>query len=162
MLSNAPLALLNVSLGDRAVLESRACGCPFERIGWATHLHTVRSDEKLTIGGMNLPDVDLVGLLEDVLPARFGGGPTHYQLIDEEGDDGHRRLRLAVHPAVGPLDTRAVADAFLTAIGQSSAVARLTELLWREAGVLSVDRRVPESGNSGKILHVHVGPQGGA
>jgi hypothetical protein len=63
---------------------------------------------------------------------------------------------------VGPLDTRAVADAFLTAIGQSSAVARLTELLWREAGVLSVDRRVPESGNSGKILHVHVGPQGGA
>jgi hypothetical protein len=49
---DAPLILLNVSLGDRAVLERRACGCPQESLGWTTHVHGVRSFEKLTAGGM--------------------------------------------------------------------------------------------------------------
>jgi hypothetical protein len=48
------------------------------RGGWTRHLHTVRSFEKLTVGGMNLLDLDLIGILDEMLPARFGGGPTHY------------------------------------------------------------------------------------
>jgi len=56
----APLILLNVALGDRAALVERRCGCPLDRLGWGVHLHTVRSDQKLTAGGMNLLDVDLL------------------------------------------------------------------------------------------------------
>src|SRR5207249_8018491 len=48
----APLILINVSVGDLAVMSERACGCPLERAGWKTHLHTIRSYEKLTAGGM--------------------------------------------------------------------------------------------------------------
>jgi len=47
----APVIMLNVSLGDQAELVQRACGCPLEALGWVTHLHTIRSFEKLTAGG---------------------------------------------------------------------------------------------------------------
>ena len=47
----APVNVLNVSLGDQAELVQRACGCPLEALGWVTHLHTIRSFEKLTAGG---------------------------------------------------------------------------------------------------------------
>jgi hypothetical protein len=74
------MVLLNLSLGDHARLERRACGCPLERLGWDTHLETIRSFEKLTAAGMNFLDVDVIRVLEEILPARFGGGPTDYQL----------------------------------------------------------------------------------
>lgn len=153
----APLILLNVSLGDQAIFSQRRCGCPLEAIGWTTHLHTIRSYEKLTAGGMTFLDADLTRVLEDVLPARFGGGPTHYQLVEEETADGHPRLRLLAHPVVGPLDAKAVAETFLTAISPGSGVERVMGLLWRDGGFLAVERRAPEGTASGKILHLHVG-----
>jgi hypothetical protein len=155
----APFVLLNVSLGDRAVLARRACGCPLGDLGWTTHLHTIRSDEKLTAGGMNFFDGDLVHVLEDVLPARFGGGPTDYQLIEDEVEGGHRALRLVVDPSVGPLDERAVSEAFLGAIGRARGAGRVTELLWRDAGILRVERRPPVASTGGKIIHLHVRPR---
>ena len=50
--------------------------------------HTIRSHEKLTAGGMTLLDTDVIRLLDEVLPARFGGAPTDYQLVEHESDDG--------------------------------------------------------------------------
>ena len=86
--ATAPLVLLNVSLGDQAVVAARACGCPLEDLGWTTHLHTIRSYEKLTAGGMTFLDTDLVRVLEEVLPTRFGGGPTDYQLEEAPREPG--------------------------------------------------------------------------
>ena len=150
----APFILLNVSLGDRAVMERRTCGCPLERAGWLTHLHTVRSQERLTAGGMALLDEDVVNVLEEVLPLRFGGGPTHYQIVEEDTPAGESRLRLLVDPTVGPLDARAVAEAFLEAIGSGSGTERVASLAWRDAGLLVVERRAPYATENGKILHV--------
>lgn len=152
----APFILLNVSMGDQAVMTRRACGCPLERLGWATHMHTIRSYEKLTCGGMAYLDADVIRVLEEVLPTRFGGVPTDYQLVEDEADDGQPRLRLLVDPAVGPLDNRTVANVFLTAIGDGSGVEHLTELLWRDTHILSVERLAPRTTASGKILHLHV------
>ena len=150
----APLILVNVMLGDQAVLVERACGCAVERGGWTRHLHTVRSFEKLTLGGMNLLDADLIGILDEVLPARFGGGPTHYQLIEEQGPDGEPRLRLLVDPAVGPVDSDAVVEAFLGAVSRGSGIERITALTWRAGGFVTVERRSPESRRGDKILHL--------
>jgi hypothetical protein len=154
--ASAPVIMLNVSLGDQAELAARRCGCPMERQGWATHLHSVRSFEKLTAGGMTFLDVDVIHVLDEVLPARFGGGPTDYQLIEEETEDGRPRVRLLVHPRVGELDADAVADAFLTAIGGHSEGERLMELRWRQERVLRVERLAPRTTRTGKILHLHL------
>jgi hypothetical protein len=148
--------LLNASLGDRAIVTQRRCGCALEDLGWTTHLHTIRSDEKVTAGGMNFADLELIRALEEVLPARFGGSPTHYQLLEDEGPAGEPRLWLLVHPIVGPLDEHRVAEVFLDAIGVGSGVERVMGLAWRGAGVLRVQRRAPVPAANGKILHVHV------
>jgi hypothetical protein len=154
----AQFILVNVSLGDEAELVRRACGCPLERHGWTTHLHTIRSFEKVTAGGMTFRDADVIRVLEEVLPGRFGGGPTHYQLLEEEAEDGGRRVRLLVHPAVGPLDTEAVAEAFLAALGSGSDAEKVMTLQWRGAGLLHVERVAPRV-TGGKILHLHQAPR---
>jgi hypothetical protein len=154
--TGSPVILLNVSLGDQAVMTSRPCGCALESLGWPTHLDTIRSYEKLTAGGMTFLDTDLIRVLEEVLPGRFGGGPTDYQLVEEESADGQPRLRLLVHPAVGQFDGEAVAGTFLAAIGSGSGAERVMMLAWREGKVLRVEHHPPLATASGKILHLHV------
>jgi hypothetical protein len=153
----APVVLLNVSLGDQAELDARICGCAMEAAGWTTHLHTIRSFEKLTLGGMAFLDTDVVRVLERVLPTRFGGGPTDYQLVEEEDPGGGPVLRLLVHPRIGPVDPAAVADGFLQGIGGGSGAERVMELQWRQSGLLRVERRAPLATSAGKILHLHLG-----
>jgi len=154
--SSAPLVLLNVSLGDQAVMADRICGCPLERLGWTTHLHSIRSYEKLTAGGMTFLDTDVVHVLEEVLPARFGGLPMHYQLVEGPADDGRPRVWLLVDPAVGPVDPEAVASAFLEAIGRGAGAERIMSVVWSDARLLRVERRPPVATASGKILHLHL------
>jgi hypothetical protein len=151
----APLILLNVSQGDQAELVERACGCPMELPGRSWHLGTVRAYEKLTAAGMTFLDSDVIRVLEEVLPSRFGGGPTDYQLVEGEAEDGRPELRLLVHPAVGPLDPSAVTDVFLTAIGGGTEGERLMELQWRQAGLPRVERRAPFVTTTSKIHHLH-------
>jgi hypothetical protein len=151
----ARMMLLNASVGDQATVVSRTCGCPVEALGWPRHLHTVRSDEKVTAAGMTFPDEEVIRVLDQVLPACFGGGPTDYQLWEEETADGQARLRLLVHPDVGALDPAVVAEAFLVAIGAGREVERVMGLAWRDARVIHVERRAPECTTSGKIHHLH-------
>ena len=150
---SARLILINACLGDQATLDQRSCGCPLESYGWRTHLRGIHSFEKLTGMGMTFADAEVTPVLDRVLPARFGGDSTDYQLIEEEAGDGGVRLRLVVDPRVGPLDHDAVVDAFLDALASVSPTRRVMALGWRAAGVVSVDRRPPVAAPSGKIMH---------
>lgn len=149
-----PLVLLNVSLGDQAVVSERACGCPLEALGWGPHLTTIRSFEKLTAGGVTFLDAGVVRILEEVLPARFGGGPSDYQLVEDEGEDGRPRLRLLVHPRLGALDDAAVAETLLSAVGAGQGAERLMSDIWRDGHLLRVERTPPVASAAGKILHL--------
>lgn len=150
----SPYVFINASLGDQAELVQRSCGCALERLGWSGHLHSIRSYEKLTAGGMTFLDGDVVRVLEEHLPARFGGGPIDYQLVEEEGQDGMARVRLLIHPKVGPLAEQEVVDLVLDAIGRRSGAARVMTLNWRKGGVLRVERRAPLATANGKVLHL--------
>jgi hypothetical protein len=151
-----PLVLLNVSLGDQGIVSERRCGCPLERLGWTTHLSTIRSFEKLTAGGMTFLDSDLVHVIEEVLPARFGGTGADYQLVESERVGGFPALRLLVHPRVGLVPPESVVEAFLSAIANGSDTRRIMGMMWRDARLLAVERRAPLMTPSGKILHLHV------
>lgn len=126
-------------------------------MGWVTHLHDVLSFEKLTGSGMTFLDTDVIPVLEEDLPAAFGGAPTDYQLMEKETEHGHAVLSLLIHPDVGPLDPDAVADTFLSALGARSPENRLMELAWRHGGIVQVERQAPRQTRSGKILHLHMG-----
>ena len=152
----APFVFLNVSMGDMAELDRRECGCPLGALGWPTHLSGVRSFEKLTASGMTFLDTDVIRVLEEVLPAVFGGAPTDYQLLEEEGPEGDPVLKLLVHPGLGTLDEGRVREAFLANVGRGSGVDKVMGLTWKQAGLFNVERRPPVSTGSGKILHLHV------
>jgi hypothetical protein len=98
-------------------------------------------------------------VLEEVLPARFGGGPTDYQLVEEEAEGGLARVRLLVRPEVGPMDPDAVATAFLAAIAAGGGAERIMGQVWRDGQVLRVERRAPFATASGKILHLYSRPE---
>lgn len=155
LLPGTKLILVNVSTGDEAEVVQRDCGCPLEALGLKTHLHTIRSFEKLTAGGMTFFDADVIRALEVVLPARFGGGPTDYQLVDEDTDSGAPSVRLLVQPRLGPLDSEQVRRVFLDAIGGGSGADRVMGLVWNDAGWPVVVREAPRVTPGGKIQHVH-------
>ncbi len=154
LLDTSPFVLLNVSMGDRGVLGDRSCGCPMQKLGWGSHLQDVRSFEKLSVGGVTFADTAVVTVLEDLLPARFGGGPTDYQLIEDAGPAGEPTLRLLVHPRVGTVDPAAVREAFLAATGAMGEVQRDMADHWHQSGILEVSREPPYETGTGKILHL--------
>lgn len=64
--------------GDYGRVFERACGCPLEGAGFKTHLSNIRSYEKLTSESVTFLGSALFELLEDLLPARFGGQIADY------------------------------------------------------------------------------------
>jgi hypothetical protein len=145
--------LLNVESGDHSAVETRPCGCPFGRVGMTTHLHTIRSYEKLTSEGMNFLGSDLLRVIDEVLPARFGGGPTDYQFVEYEDARGLPRVDLRVSPHLAVADEAAVRDLVLEVLngGRRSGYGDR----WREAGTLAVVRGRPLETGAGKIQALH-------
>lgn len=143
--------LLNAENGDHAILEARACGCPLEAAGYTDHLREIRSFGLLTSEGTMVVAHDMVRVLEEVLPARFGGSALDYQMVEEEDDEGFTRLHLRIHPRVGIVDEREVVR---------TVVQHLTGLsrnLWTEAGTIRIVRAVPVTTARGKLVPLHLG-----
>lgn len=155
LLPSAPITLINVSLGDRAKVNQRDCGCPLQAFGWKTHLSRILSFEKLTAGGTTLFDSDLIGLLEVDLPSRFGGGPTDYQLVEGETIDGEAEVRLLVHPDLGPIDPELLKEFFHSRMARKGEGEKLMEMFWKSSGFLKIERGNPYRTSSGKIPHIH-------
>lgn len=153
--AQAPFVMLNLSMGDQAEMSERRCRCPLEQAGWAQHLWEVRSFEKLTAMGVTFDGSTLIPVLEEVLPARFGGRPTDYQLVEAEGAGGVPALKLIVHPRLGELDDQAIVEVFLAAIGRRSASNEMMVRRWRDGKTLTVERREPSMTRGGKINYLH-------
>ena len=157
LLPTAPRVLFNVETDDYGVLEERRCGCPLDDLGLHLHVRDVRSFSKLTAEGMTLVGSEMEHVLEHVLPTRFGGSALDYQLAEEEDARGFTRIRLRVHPAVGPLDEAAVVATVLAALESASISADLAVRRWNHAGAIGVVREPPVVGARAKLLPLHLG-----
>jgi hypothetical protein len=98
---------------------------------------------------------EMVQVLEEVLPARFGGGPLDYQLLEEEDEHGFTRLSLLVNPKIEIKDEREVIEVVLKAVGRSSVAADLARAIWSQAGTLRVKRSEPIWTARGKLMPLH-------
>jgi hypothetical protein len=151
----SPKVLINFESGDYGILRERDCGCLLSTLGLRQHLHGIRSYEKLTSEGMTFVGGDVITLLEEVLPSRFGGGATDFQLV-EYHHDRLPAISILVSPRLGPLDERAVVDAtieFLRSLGRPQA---MMADVWRKSGTLGVVRRDPYVTGAAKTPAVHV------
>ena len=158
LLPTAPKLMLNVEIGDTGVLSERDCGCPIGAAGYRMHLHTIRSYEKLTSDGMNFLGSDLVDVVEHVLPARFGGGPTDYQFVEDE-QGGVPRVRLLVSPRVGDVDAAAVREAALASLSAGPGYRQMMAGIWRDGATLIVERAEPVATPAAKVQAFHVMPR---
>jgi hypothetical protein len=155
LLPSAPKLMINVETDDYAVIEDRECGCPIGELGYGRHLHTIRSYEKLTSEGVTMRGSDVLTLLEHTLPGRFGGSAGDYQIVEDK-DEALPRLAVVVSPRVGPVDERAVVELVLSTLAAGGPRAEEVSQMWRGAGTLHVERRVPYATRSSKVLPIHV------
>jgi len=155
LLSSSPKILLNVESDDYGILETRSCGCLFEELGFRQHVHNIRSFAKLTGSGMTIIGSDFVHILEDVLPRKYGGAATDYQLIEEEDSQGQTRLILIISPTVGVVADNEVIDTVLRELRDGAHGGKLAAGFWSQVNTLQVKRMNPVS-RSGKITTLHL------
>lgn len=154
LLAVCPKVLINVDTGDHATLATRACGCPAGELGMYTVAHSIASHEKLTTEGMSFVASELAWLLEQALPARFGGAVGDYQLV-EDRSGALTRIRIVVDPAIGAAPESAVVAAALECLAGLGEGQRMMAEQWAQSGVLGVERRVPyRPSDKQPLLHV--------
>ncbi len=143
----APKVLINVESDDYGVMEQRACGCPLGSCGFTTVLRDIRSFSKMTGEGVTLVGSNLVHVLEEVLPARFGGSLLDFQLVEEEDDNGVTRVNLIVDPKIQIDDENDVIKTFVDAT-RDEAVSQV----WAPAGTIRIKREKPFLTGRGKLM----------
>ncbi len=156
LIPSAPKILLNTESGDCGVIESRECGCCFCQLGLKRHIYDVRGFDRLTSEGMNFFGGDLVRIIEEVLPANFGGTSSDYQVVEEEDELGRTRLSLLVNPGLGDIDEEKLKCLVLDELKRGGDAPRMMSRLWRQSETLQVKRTAPVTTISGKLLPLHI------
>lgn len=154
LLPSAPLVLINFEVNDSGVLERADCDCEFSRAGFHWRIRDILSFGKMTGHGMTLMGTELVRLLELVLPARLGGRPGDFQLIEREGS-AQTKVELRVSPRVRASSPEKIRECFLEEIclvyGGS-----LAGRVWRHAEALEIVIAEPFVTSTGKINSLHL------
>jgi hypothetical protein len=150
MVPASPKLLLNVEFDDCGIVEERACGCPLGELGLTVHLRDIRSYGKLVTEGVALVGSDMIRILEEEVPRRFGGSALDYQLVEEEDDRGFTRLTMIVSPRLGAVDEAALLEAVMGALRQGSVASDVARAFWETAGTFRVRREEPFVSRRGK------------
>jgi hypothetical protein len=152
LLPTAAKMLLNVESDDYGTVEHRSCGCKWETLGFPVHVRDIRSFRKLTGEGVTLVGSDIERVLDEFLPAQYGGSALDYQFAEEEDSRGFTRLVLRVAPHIGVPDEERMIQFVLDSLRQLGGAAALAEAIWREARTLSIRRETPAMTTRGKLL----------
>lgn len=151
--STAPQVLLNVEIDDFGIVESRNCGCAFGDLGYDTHLREIYSFRKLTGEGVTLVGSDMIRILDEVLPSRFGGSPLDYQLVEEEDEGSFTRLSLVIHPRVRIEDEAQVVVTVLNELALAEGAVSMAGTIWAQLGTFRIRRTEPvTTGTRGKLM----------
>lgn len=154
LLPFAPRVLINAEMDDSGVIGPAPCHCVFTRAGFTECVRDIYSFGKLTGQGMTLVGSDIVRILEEALPARFGGAPGDYQLVEREGE-AQTQLTLRVSPRLRIASTAQIARFFLDEIRKYYG-GTLASRIWRHAEGLEVIAAEPFATASGKVLSLHL------
>jgi len=155
LMPSAPKILLNVESGDYGVIETKTCGCLFNQMGFNQHLNSIRSFSKLSGSGMTIFGSDFVRILEEVLPQKYGGTVTDYQLLEEEDRHGETFLSLVISPKVGVVDDDAVISTVFNELRKTGRGGKLAAGFWSQMKTVQIKRMYPIA-SSGKVMTLHL------
>jgi len=148
------MILLNAESGDYGRLFRRECRCSLGGLGYSLHVAGVHGYDKLTSEGVTFMGSELYRLVDEVLPGKFGGDPTDYQLVEED-EEGIPRVSLVISPRVGGIDEKAAVGVALSELRRHFA-GPIMAAEWARAGTLRVVRREPYASGGRKVLPLHV------
>ncbi|MCP5120190.1 MAG: hypothetical protein GY953_56055 [bacterium] len=117
LLPCAATVLVNVEMDDAGVIGPAKCDCSLRALGYTQQVSDIFSYGKLTGQGMTLVGQDVLNILEERMPARFGGAPTDYQLVEQEGSH-QTEIELRVHPRVSAGSAEEMRRYFLAELKQ--------------------------------------------
>jgi len=154
LLPFAPRVLINVEMDDAGVLGRAHCDCVYQKAGFVDQVSEIYSYGKLTGQGITLVGGDVVRILEEILPQRFGGVPGDYQLVEEEASL-QTQVVLRMSPRLGVTSTAIVKEEFLREVrklyGGSTANRQ-----WHHTGAVKVVFAEPYVTSAGKVLSLHL------
>jgi phenylacetate-coenzyme A ligase PaaK-like adenylate-forming protein len=112
LLPFAPRLFINVELGDSGTIEPTSCDCGFSRLGLNVQVRDMAAISKVTAQGMTVGADELVQVLEEALPAKFGGRPGDYQIVETEAAS-QTEVILRIRPGVTSAPPEQVLQVFL-------------------------------------------------
>ncbi|HEX5229089.1 MAG TPA: hypothetical protein VFW44_15335 [Bryobacteraceae bacterium] len=154
LLPTAPLVLINLEVDDCGRLEKALCDCEFSRAGLNWSIRDIFSFGKMTGHGVTLIGTDLIRLLEDILPARLGGGPGDYQLLERDGP-AQTKVELRVSPRVPTASVKRIRQCFLDEVGALYG-GSLAGRIWSQTEAVEVVLAEPIATASGKVHPLHL------
>ena len=147
-------------MGDYGVIKKQQCECDFGALGFDHHISDIRSFEKLTGEGVTFVNTDFVRIVEEVLPRKYGGESTDYQLVEEEDPNGLTYLNLMVSPSVGKINEKEIVDTFVNMLKSAEdspeSWAQSGTQMWAQAGTVRIVRDYPIPTKRAKILPFHI------
>jgi hypothetical protein len=158
LLPHSPYVFINVEMQDAGLLNEKPCDCLYREVGFTHQISEIFSYGKLTGQGMTLVGTDIVRILEQDLPARFGGSPGDYQLIEQEGSI-QTEVLLRISPRVRVKSPDAVKHYFLQALRRYSGGA-LAYRVWEHSDGLRIAVAEPLLTRAGKLLPLHLNKNG--
>lgn len=150
LLPSSPKLMINVESDDFGILETRKCGCLLESVGLTRHIRSIGSVRKLTGEGMTLVGTEVVSIVEEILPARFGGSALDYQLVEEEDESGFTHMTVLVSPEISITSENVVVETVLHELGRSTVAGDIARAILKEAGAMRVRREQPTMSVRGK------------
>jgi hypothetical protein len=157
--SCCPKILFNVETDDYGVLETKECDCLFGRLGYNRHVHSIRSFSKLTTSGMTILGTDMVYIIENILPQKFGGNATDYQVREEENEKGETRLNLVINPNIAGINDEDVKKTVINHLQKKISGGSLASGFWGKINTIQVIREYPAT-LKGKVLTLDIFQQG--
>jgi hypothetical protein len=154
LLEHGAYLLINVEMDDCGIIEDATCDCSYSRMGFRRRIRDIASYGKLTGVGVTLVGTDVVRILEEVLPARFGGSAMDYQVVELD-DQVQARLELRVSRRVQLQSLDEVKDCFLRELRQFQGGAGASRI-WRDTAALAVVHEDPLVTMRGKVLPLHL------
>jgi len=154
LLPSAAYLFINAEMDDSGVVEPARCDCEFSRAGLTLEVRDIYSYGKLTGQGMTLLGTDIVRILEEALPSRFGGQAGDYQLVEAEGAL-QTQLTLRVSKGVALGSREDVRNFFLGELRKYQGGATASRI-WGSSAALDVVHEEPLPTATGKVLSLHL------
>jgi hypothetical protein len=101
---------------------------------------------------MTLVGSDIERILDEFLPAQYGGTALDYQFAEEEDQRGFTRIILRVAPRIHVDDESQMIEYVLESLKKLGGAATIAQTTWRDAGTLAVRRETPVMTARGKLL----------